>query len=259
MKRIQITCAVSVLAAMLAGGCGANEYWEEPKADRGLVIILPGVQGEDEHSYSIRSGLMRGGVNRAIVVQTWGKPVPVAGLLINQVDKIGPRLEALVIADKIIAYQRVFPDKPVHIIGHSAGGALALFVAEGLADKVYAGAVPVEGLVLLSPSISAIYDLSKSMSMSNKGILNRYNPDDVALLGVATTVLGNLDGVPGPSAGLNGFMPLSELDRPGKRELYAQKLDEQLVSGYGSVHFASTSSGFIAGGPATWLLGRATQ
>ncbi len=44
MNRTQIACAVRVLAAMLAGGGGANEYWEEPKADRGLVIILPGIR-----------------------------------------------------------------------------------------------------------------------------------------------------------------------------------------------------------------------
>ncbi|MHC4562878.1 MAG: alpha/beta hydrolase [Planctomycetota bacterium] len=253
MIRTSSVVVLGLLAAVLAGGCETREYWQEPMADRGLVIILPGIQGEDEYSYNIQAGLRRGGVDGAIVIQPWGKQVPIAGLLLNQVDKIGCRLDAMTIAGKIIAYQNEFPGKPVHVIGHSGGGAVAVFVAEGMADQAYTGAQPIDGLVLLSPSISSIYDLSKALSMTDTGILNCYNPEDIALLGVGTTVLGNLDGLPGPSAGLNGFDPLSDLDRPEKRQIYDAKLSQHLVSSYGDAHFASTSPGFVAREPAMFM------
>jgi pimeloyl-ACP methyl ester carboxylesterase len=245
---------LALLATIFAGGCETTrEYWQEPLADRGLTIVLPGIQGEDEHSYNIQAGLRRGGVPGAIVIQPWGKQVPIAGLLINQVDKISCRLDAMTIAGKIMAYQNEYPDAPVHIVGHSGGGAVAVFVAEGLADQGYAGAQPVDGLVLLSPSISAIYDISKALSMTDMGILNCYNPDDIALLGVGTTVLGNLDGLPGPSAGLNGFEALNDLTSPEKRHLYDAKLRQHQVTSYGDAHFASTSPGFIAREPAGFV------
>lgn len=242
------------VAAVLAG-CEETPYWQQPMAENGLVVILPGIQGVDDSVYSINRGLDQAGLRQAVVIQTWGKPVPIAGMLLNQVDKLGCRLDAVAIAGKIMAYQNHFPDKPVHIIGHSAGGAVAVFVTEGLSDQAPAGAKPIEGLVLLSPSISNIYDLTKSLSMCNKGILNCYNPNDVALLGVGTTVLGNLDGLPGPSAGLDGFAPLSELDRADKKAVYENKLTQLLVSSYGEAHFASTNSSFIAGEPAAWIMG----
>ena len=43
------------------------------------------------------------------------------------------------------------------------------------------------------------------MQQSQEGIVNFYNEKDVALLGIGTTILGNVDGGRGPSAGRVGL------------------------------------------------------
>jgi len=246
--------AALLVAAVLAGGC-EREYWELDGAERGLVVILPGIQGIDEHSYNVERGLMRGGVNHAMAIQSWGKPIPVAGMLLNQVDPLGVRLDALVVADKIMQYQQEFPGAPVHVVGHSGGGALAVFIAESLADRTVEGAQPVAGLVLLSPSISTIYDLSKALRGCEKGIVNCYNPDDIGLLAIGTTVMGNLDGWHGPSAGLTGFDDPLELDGHSKKEAYEAKLTQVRVPTIGDTHFSSTNPTFISGEPSRFIIG----
>ncbi len=246
---------VLVLAAMLVGGC-EEKYYQLRGAEDGLVVILPGIQGVDQHSYNIENGLVRGGVRRAIVIQKWGKPMPEAGIgmLLNQIDKVGARIEALAVAQRILDYQLEQPGRPVHIVGHSGGGALAVFVAESVSDL--AGGEPLEGLVLLSPSISNIYDLTKALNFCNHGILNCYNPEDTMLLGIGTTVMGNIDGVPGPSAGLDGFVLLEDVSSQDKIDLYHRKLFQQRVDSYVDPHFASTNARFIAGMPAEFIRGR---
>ena len=245
---------VLVLAALLVGGC-EEKYYQLRGAEDGLVVILPGIQGVDEHAYNIESGLVRGGVRRAIVIQKWGKPMPEAGLgmLLNQIDKVGARFEAMAVAQRIVDYQGRHPGKPVHIVGHSGGGAIAVFVAESVSDLP--GGEPLEGLVLISPSISPIYDLQKALNACNQGIMNCYNPDDTMLLGVGTTVMGNIDGVPGEGAGLNGFDVVEGMASQEKIELYDRKLFQELITGYGDPHFAGTNPAFVSRIPAEFIRG----
>ena len=246
--------AALLLAGALAGGCQEDHYSDELHAEAGLVVILPGIQGIDEHSYAVTGGLRSGGVRRALVLQSWGKSLPAVGMLINQVDKVGIRFEAMKIAGKIIDYQKEFPDRPVHVVGHSGGGALAVFIAESLADQGYNGARPIDGLVLLSPSISPLYNLTKALSICNAGILHCYNPDDVAILGGGTTMFGNLDGVPGPAAGLNGFRELDDFDPNDEIATYGGRLTQIQVPTYGDPHFSSVQMSFIRRKPAQWIL-----
>ena len=153
MTRRTSVIATMLLAVGLAGGC-EKEYYELAGAENGLVVILPGIQGIDGHSYTVQSGLRSAGVKRATVIQRWGKPVPGLGMLLNQIDPLGVRIDAMSIADRIMRYQQVHPGRPVHVIGHSGGGALSMFIAESLADRLYDGADPIDGIVMLSPSIS---------------------------------------------------------------------------------------------------------
>jgi len=253
MQRTLLLAAL-ILAGVFAGGCQEDHYADELNAESGLVVILPGIQGIDEHSYAVSGGLRSGGVRRALVLQRWGKDMPAVGMLINQVDKVGIRFEAMKIAGKIIDYQKEFPDRPVHILGHSGGGALAVFIAESLADQGFNGARPIEGLVLLSPSISPIYNLDKALSICNAGILHCYNPEDVAILGGGTTMFGNLDGVPGPAAGLNGFRELDDFDPTDEIATYGGRLTQIQVPNYGDPHFASVQMSFIRRKPSQWIL-----
>lgn len=180
-----------------------TEFTTPQRADQGMVVILPGIEGESSANHDIRKGLRDAGVPYALVIYRWGAPVPgSAGMLINQTDVAGNRRAGQQLAGQIAQYQRNHPNRPVFLIGHSAGGGVAVFTLEELA-KVN-GAKPIEGAFLLSSSISANYPLDAALRMVKRGIVNTHNPDD-HLLKEGTGTFGNVDGGHGDSAGRTGF------------------------------------------------------
>jgi len=233
-----ITCC---LAALAAEGCNPasvfphnDRYLTEQRKANGLVVILPGIEGVSEYNQDIRRGLISGGVNRALPIYSWGRPVPLAGPLINQMDFVGNRLAGTRISRMILSYQEQYPGRPVVLVGHSGGGGVAVFAAEAMPEGHQ-----VDALVLLSPSISADYDLSKALAHCRNGIINFYNPQDKALLGVGTTIVGNVDGGHGPSAGLKGFTR----NPPGLQQIRVTGA----MTGYDTnAHTATTGINFVA-------------
>jgi len=251
MVRLGLLAAACGL--MMAGGCnGTNPYHSYTTADRlenGLVVILPGIEGESEYNHNIRRGLLQAGIDRALPIYNWGRPVPGVGMLLNQMDFIGNRLAGVRIAKFIEEYQDKYPGRPVYVVGHSGGGGVAVFTAEGLSEGRQ-----IDGLVLLSASIWAGYDLTKALGRCKNGIVNFYNQADVGLLAIGTTITSNVDGMRGPSAGLNGFNRLTNLDPPEKRAAYT-KLYQVGVSGHGGdPHGAVTRPGFVSSNVAPWIL-----
>lgn len=192
---------------LLAGltGCAdpADRYVTPQRLDRGMVYILPGIEGESQNNLNIRDGLIEAGTPYAVEIYKWGFPVPGLGLLVNQTNTPGNRKAAKRLANTVVEYETEYPGRPVYLIGHSGGGGVAVFTLEALADMP--NAKPVEGAFLVSSSISADYDLTKALTMTRRGIANFSNPDDTALLGVGTAVFGNVDGGHGDSAGRTGF------------------------------------------------------
>ena len=200
-----LSLSVLLLCAAAMAGCGEDTalYATDARKANGLVIILPGIEGESDMNHGIREGLMDGGVEYALTIHSWGVPVPGIGMVINQTNVLGNRLAGVGVAKVVAEYQTSHPGKPVYIVGHSGGGGVAVFAAEALADME--GDHSVDGLILLSASISGDYNLSKALSRSRNGLVNFYNTADTALLGVGTGILGNVDGGHAPSAGRVGF------------------------------------------------------
>lgn len=250
MRPLALTAFIGLL---LTAGCGvANDEYNSPNREAiGLVIILPGIEGESDANHEIRQGLMMCGVDSALPIYNWGRPIPVAGMLLNQMDIIGNRVAGANVASMVVKYQDEHPGKPVFLVGHSGGGGIAVFAAEAMP----AGR-KIDGLVLLSASISNAYDLTNALEHTKKGILNVYNKDDVAILGAGTTVMGNVDGIRGPAAGLLGF------DTPNPNDSAKKKAAYQLLFQYemggtetsDDAHFAATRAGFISATVAPWLL-----
>lgn len=224
-----------VLAGFILAGCGGSmdavnhQYCGEHRKQQGLVVILPGIEGISAANLNIRDGLIDAGVDRAVMIYPWGRPIPGVSVLANQVDVIGNRIAGSLIARMVATYQDQYPGRPVHIIGHSGGGGVAVFAAESMPEGR-----SIEGLVLLSASISRDYDLTKAMSHCSEGIVNFYNPQDTALLEAGTTVFGTVDGVHGPSAGLRGFTN----SHPGL-------VQRRISSSGGDPHFAATREWFV--------------
>jgi len=248
------TASFLVAGMLAAAGCGADNsrFTTADRLENGLVIILPGIEGESELNRDIRRGLVSAGVYRALPIYSWGRPIPIAGVLLNQVDFIGNRLEGLKLARMITEYQDSHPGRPVYVIGHSGGGGVAVFAAEGLPEDRQ-----VDGLVLLSASISSGHDLTKALKRCRGGILNVYNRDDAGMLGFGTVVAGNVDGVHGPSAGLIGFDRPAAGDPQEKKDAYTKVYQLQLTAAMSqgdNPHAAATRPGFVATYVVPWVL-----
>lgn len=250
------TAMLLLLGLLAATGCcrGRNkEFTTDSRLQGGLVVILPGIEGESQMNHDIRDGLVAAGVHRALPIYRWGRPVPIAGPLLNQMDVLGNRLEARKVARMVQDYQDQHPGKPVYLIGHSGGGGMAVFAAEALAEGR-----KIHGLILLSPSISARYDLTKALEKTRQGIVNFYSKADVGFLIVGTTLAGNVDGWRGPAAGAVGF------DRPNAEDpaqkFAAYKRLYQIALGRESprdplrAHRAATRTDFVAHCVAPWIL-----
>lgn len=196
--------AVAVLFAGALSGCSqADRYATEERMRKGIVYILPGIEGESANNRQMRDGIIKGGVPYAVKIHPWGFPVPGIGLVVNQTNAAGNRRAGARLAGEIVAYQRAHPGRPVFLAGHSGGGGVSIFTLEALAE--HPQAQPVEGAFLVSASISADYDLTTALTMVRRGVVNAYNPEDTALLGVGTAIMGNVDGRRGASAGQAGF------------------------------------------------------
>jgi pimeloyl-ACP methyl ester carboxylesterase len=241
---------VLLAGLILAGGCNGvaenHSFLTDRRRSKGLVVILPGIEGVSELNRSVRRGLISAGVDKAMPIVSWGRPIGPAGMLVNQVDFVGNKLAGARVARMIVDYQDQYPGRPVYIIGHSGGGGVAVFAAEAMPPGRM-----IDGLVLLSASIGNRYNLDKALSHCRKGVVNFYNRGDVGLLGVGTTVLSNVDGSKGPSAGLTGFKRLPK--GPQARKVFQVELDAS-ITGSSDAHSSSTNVGFIARHVSPWLM-----
>jgi pimeloyl-ACP methyl ester carboxylesterase len=234
-------------------GCDDEQvdFITDDRKANGLVIILPGIEGESPLNQDIRRGIASAGVYRALPIYHWGRPIPIAGPLINQMDVIGNRLAGAQIARMIMDYQDAYPGRPVYLVGHSGGGGVAVFAAESLPEGRQ-----VDGLVLLSASITSSYDLTKAMKHSKNGVVNFYSKADVGFLVVGTTLAGNVDGTHGPAAGAIGFDWPKPADSPARRQAYAKVYQIEMtewMTGGGEAHAASTGMDFVSSYVAPWI------
>jgi pimeloyl-ACP methyl ester carboxylesterase len=243
--------------SVLAGGCAtanSTTIASESLRRKGLVIILPGIEGKSSLNEHIRQGLVASGVDCAIEIHQWGLLVPVVKLFANQVNVPGNYAAGREIAKVIARYQDRYPDNPVYLVGHSGGGGIAVFALEAL-EKM-PGKHRITGAVLLSPSISADYDLSVALQHTRQGVANFYNESDVAALGLATTILGNVDGGRGAAAGRAGFDRPGLDDTPEKvfaySKLYQVKITREMMSSR-LAHMGTTGVAFIAAYVAEWV------
>ena len=236
----------AALLAVMGVGCervDLNTYYTSAeRMDKGLVVILPGIEGESAANQDIRRGLDEGGVPYALAIYRWGFPLPGIGLYMNQTDTAGNRRAARELAERLVQYQTNFPDRPIFIFGHSAGGGEVVFTLEALGEL---GAEPVEGGFLLAASISSDYPLQAALRMTRRGLVNVYNPED-DLLNTGAVFFGNVDGGNAPSAGRTGFQRQYE-------KLFQVQITGAELGVFGSPHYISTNASLIAKHGPLWI------
>jgi pimeloyl-ACP methyl ester carboxylesterase len=227
--------ALSILAAA-AAGCDERVVINAAGAEHGLVILLPGIDGRSGYSEAACRALCRDGFDEmSVELRDWTSPL---GAFFNQTAEGRNRAVAASIAERIVEYHREFPGRPVFLVGHSGGTAIAVWTAEALPDDEQ-----VEGLVLLASSLSPGYDLSTALARTRGGIVSFNSPHDMALLGAGTTILGTMDGRHCPSAGMAGF---EVLDRPGYQKLFQIAWDSAMTEhDNGGDHFGCMAERFV--------------
>lgn len=238
-------------------GCARSlegPYMDPQLQDRGVVIILPGIEGESAFNTRLREGLAEAGVPYALPIWPWGSQIPIVRLAMNEMDVQGNIVAGMRLAMWIASYQNQHPGCPVYLVGHSGGGGIAVFAAEALAHLP--GRRTITGMVLLSPSVTASRDLTEALSACELGIACFYNESDVGLLWLGTTLMGNVDGGRGSSAGRTGFRPPAPGDGDAKKAAYRKVFQVDTTTGLMNIlgaHMADTRSAFVRKYVAPWV------
>jgi pimeloyl-ACP methyl ester carboxylesterase len=218
---------------------------DEPRRSKGLIVILPGVEGRSSLSVNIAKGLADSGLQHAIEILDW--TTGFWPLFLYHLRAFGrAKRKAKQIAARIQQYLNDFPDKPVILIGQSGGAAEAVFVLESLPMQS-----AISGAILLGPAISPAYDLTNALKKTQQGIWNFYSPFDLLILTLGTTLFGTLDSRHSVSAGAWGFSCPRDLTLE-QRDLYKHQLHQvrydprMIASWHAGGHFGWANRLFVA-------------
>jgi pimeloyl-ACP methyl ester carboxylesterase len=221
-------------------GCGAKQPWvTEDRLNRGLVVVLPGIEGRDSGlADSIARGLDQGGVNWAIEIMDWASAW---GPLYNLRAEERNHLKARQLSHRIRRYQIAYPDRPVVLVGQSGGGAIAVWTAEELTPRQ-----SIKGILLINVALSRDYSLIRALEHTEEGIVSFYSPRDWMLLGVGTTVYGTMDGRHAVSAGMERFRVPTDRPRAYGKLFEIGWSKEMAKSGHPGLHLTSAAKDFVA-------------
>ncbi|MHC4562396.1 MAG: hypothetical protein ACYS8X_06450 [Planctomycetota bacterium] len=224
--------------AATAGGC--QPYVSPERLEKGLVVVLSGIEGRSGLTMTICQGLDNGGVDGAIEITDWASPWGPIDSLRNEQRN---RRQAERIADRIADYQHDYPGRWAYVVGQSGGGGLAVWVAE---------AMPVnhslDGVILLAAAISPDYDLTPALVGTKAGIVNFHSKLDWVMLGVGTSTWGTIDGEMTESAGMVGFSAdaAAGAASDGPKLLQVPWSAKMLQHGHAGGHLTSGSLWFVA-------------
>lgn len=217
----------------LPAGCAALRLNEQHVND-GLTIVLPGIDGRGGSIENVCRVLAGLNAPTAIELRDWTVP---GTTILNQCAMGRNREVAAALASYIVDYRRDHPGRPVYLIGHSGGSAIAVWTAEAMP----AGET-LDAVILLGSSLSPGYDLTGALE-GTKRVVNYYSANDVALLGSGCSVIGTMDRQHTPAAGLVGFTA-----RHPRLTQIAHNPTTAAAGDDGS-HFSYCTTGFITATP----------
>jgi pimeloyl-ACP methyl ester carboxylesterase len=233
------------LLVVLSVLCAAIARAPATEPDSGVVYVAGGITGLDplaacahwvmpEHEFHDFEW-------------THGKGRPLRDLQ----DTRNLEARAAELADLIRDQRRREPNRPVYLIGHSAGTGLVLRTAELLPPQT------VERIILLSPAVSAHYDLRPALTATRGEIVSFNSSYDRFILDFGTNLFGTVDRYYETAAGADGFrMPdgLGAADREQyKRLVQVPYRIERLLEFQGGLHNSTITPQFLAKQVRPWL------
>lgn len=245
MSRIY-TLAFALFAATLCSPALRAQETPPP----GLVIVVGGVGGLDPIQACAPWTLPRAGVPHTIEVFPWthGKCRMLRDLqdvryLLAQAE----RLSAVVRAERLRQ-----PERPIYLVGHSAGAGIVLAAAEQLPPA------SIERIILMAAAVSPTYDLRPALRATRRELVCFHSTYDRFCLDFCTSLFGTVDRIYGPAAGLDGFQAPANLDEDG-RHLYERVVQvpwrlEMVWKCTDGLHNGACMPFFLAQLVAPWLM-----
>ena len=187
------------------------------RLQRGLCIVLPGIEGRSTINDCIVEGLVAGRYEGAVEIFDW----PVKEFIdVKNLLRVRRNVaKSRELADRIRRYRGQFPHAPVSLIGHSGGGGLAILTMRQLRDFEF------HSVVLLAAAVSVDYPVEQHLNQTRYGLHNFSSPGDFPTVGMGTRLLGTIDRRFTLSCGAVGFShsrmsELSSLNIPGSPPIW---------------------------------------
>lgn len=242
LKAVLQVAALTIPSALISGRLGAKLAGEQRRR-HGLILVLPGIEGESYINHTIAYGLNDAGIPDAIEIFDWTRGRIL--LLDNLMNRPRNSRQADRLAERIRQYQRAHPERSVHIVAHSGGAGLAALALERLDEDR-----PITAAILMAPALSPRYNMAPALRRTRRGMYNLYSPHDNFYLAAGTSAFGTIDRKHTRAAGKVGFaMPegLSAADA----DVYRTKLHQQawrwemLADGHAGGHLGWAGRRFV--------------
>ncbi len=166
-----------------------------------LVIVLDGAGGFEAASRTIGKTVAESKLPLEVHGFHWTHGY--CRVFSDQMHASHTRREGQQLAELLLRCKQEAPDRPIYLMGHSAGCGVALIAAEMLPPNT------LERIVLLAPAVSSKHDLRGALRSSCQGIDAFISSHDWACLGIGTTLMGTTDRHwLSAAAGRIGFQPV---------------------------------------------------
>lgn len=244
---IKVFFAIVALAGTVAlPRAGATEP-EKPKA--GVVFVVGGIGGLDSVGRAAVHVFPQMGLTHDVRDFVWQHGT---GHFLKDLQDTDYLVEkAADLAAEVRRVKAADPDRPVYLIGKSAGAGIVLFAAEQLPPAT------IERLILLSAAVSANFDLRPALRATCNEVVSFHSCYDWLILGLGTKEFGTADRVHGKSAGLHGFVKPADMnaeDAKLYRRLVQVPWSPDMVSGLNlGGHQGTSMPGFLKREVAPWL------
>jgi hypothetical protein len=215
----------------------------------GVVITVEGIGGFDILGPQATASLRKAGLPHEVRNFRWSHGTGHFLVDLQDTQHLFKKADALALF--LIQLRAESPNRPIYVIARSAGAGLTLFALE----QVPPGTV--ERTILLSAAVSPSFDLRPALRATRGELVAFYSRNDQIVLNWGTRHFGTADRYYGPSAGLRGFVPPTELDREG-RALYRRLVQvswtpRMILEGNPGNHIGTGQPGFLCAEIVPWL------